>query len=211
MKKKTILIISTLGILFILVLFVFMGIEKSTPKNELEKENVDRGFTLYVIEKFNDGLKNVEMIRRNNEITYRTVITEKGKDRVSVADGYRILYAYPNTKPIAKLHIEKSKEGEYKNDKRKLVSHLQHLSRGQKGIKRDNYRGIEYYSLDSDSFTKPITGLTLMFFPKDQIIGTVYFLFQESKNSRFQSYQGYMRLRNKFVIQYLDKVMSQQE
>lgn len=209
--KKIILIIGGMVAILATALYAYMTFvvlpkQETKAGKSLRKNDINPQFSRYVIERFGDGLKKVELIRRDNKITYRIIKTGKGKERVSVVDGFRILYAYPNTKPIAKVIIEKSKEGEYENDRKKVLNQLKYLSRGQKEVVRRIYKGVVYHSLDSDALSKPIVGLTVMFFPEDQIIGTVHFLFEESEKSKFYSYKEYQRLRNKFIIQYIGKI-----
>src|SRR4029434_2555729 len=75
------------------------------------------------------NLKIKEVTRRTATDNYREVTTENGKQKVSVVDGYRVMFAYPGlTYYFANVKIEQSAPDSYAPDKEVLVKQLIHYS-----------------------------------------------------------------------------------
>lgn len=97
---------------------------------------------------FSDGLRVVSADRIARETRERAVNTLAGPRRVSLADGYRVMVAYPSTDFFANLKVELSQDSRYPEDKKTVVESLRHLSsqssreaRTSVPIERPAYRG----------------------------------------------------------------------
>src|SRR6266550_9072397 len=74
-------------------------------------------------------LKLKEVRRMNPGNNYREVLTANGKEKVSVIDGYRVMFAYTDlTYYFANVKIEQSISDSYAHDKEILISQLTYQS-----------------------------------------------------------------------------------
>lgn len=174
-------------------------------KNILEKkfQSINQ-FWAYIPLIFNEGLEWDDVIQRENDVDFRIIMTRGGEEKISVVDGYRILYKYPNTKWFVKVHVEKSKKEEYENDKIKIVKSLMQWSGETIEISPINYNGYEYYYVGNDDLVESPIGMAVIFFPKNKIITTIYFLNQESGDRKFQTIEEYKQLKDNFIMSIID-------
>ena len=122
MMKRNIICRSQLAIVAIALLIssVLIGRAQSTSTDPLKS---------YTTCKVPGDLKIKEVTRRTATDKYREVTTDKGKQKVSVVDGYRVMFAYPDlTYYFANVKIEQSAPDSYALDKEVLVNQLKHYS-----------------------------------------------------------------------------------
>jgi hypothetical protein len=140
---------------------------------------------------------------RDNNVNYRTIKTSKGVEKVSVIDGFRILYKYPSTGDFAKMHVEKSNPQDYGNDKLKVIDELKFLSK-DKSIVQKNYGGFDYYYISNDNLNESPIGTAIIFFPDNQIITTIYFINQKPSDRKFQTIEEFNALKDNFIKELID-------
>src|SRR5688572_23394191 len=104
---------------------------------------------------FGDGLRVVSADRIPGEVRERTVMTLAGPRSVSLADGYRVMLAYPSTEFFANVKVELSQDSRYPADKRTVVESVRYLAnqsakeaRTSVPIERPAYRGVDVYGVN---------------------------------------------------------------
>ena len=101
-------------------------------------------------------LKINEVTRRTATGNYREVTTVNGKQKVSVVDGYRVMFAFPDLPYyFANVKIEQSAPHSYALDKEVLVNQLKYYSAIKEAhpmIFEDKtmLNGFEHYGIDRD-------------------------------------------------------------
>ena len=154
-----------------------------------------------------------EVTRRKAGNQLREVITDKGKQKVSVVDGYRIMFAYPDlTYYFANVKIEQSAPDMYARDKETLVNQLKHYTSTKEATAmiftdRMLVNGFEHYGLDRDKIDiGGQVGTHILFFDPAHLVVTIYFLNQSKavflNNRRFESIKQYQELRDDFLTHY---------
>jgi len=162
-----------------------------------------KNYWKYIPLSFHDGLKLVGVIQGNSDTNFRIVQSSSGEKEVSVIDGFRLMYKYPDTEHFAKMMVEKSKKEEYKNDKIKVIEELKFIAKGQ-NVDQMNYNGYEYYFIGNDHLYDTPVGMAVIFFPENQIITTIYFLNQEPENRKFQTIAEFISLKDNFIKGVID-------
>ena len=154
------------------------------------------------------------------------------REKVSVQNGYRAMYAYPNSHYFSNTKIEQSVAGEYLHDKTIVIDAIKHEYNRKKEriyaylnehselktkmapykaknkdymeLEENSYKGYEYIS-----YTENVIGLTgntisqiHIFVPEKQIIITAYLLNQ--KKAHFKTIDEFLKLRHDFIESYID-------
>lgn len=167
----------------------------------------------YTTCKIPGDLKIKEVTRRTANGNYREVTTDKGKQKVSVVDGYRVMFAYPDlTYYFANVKIEQSAPGSYAADKEVLVNQLKHYSSIKEAhpmIFEDKtmLNGFEHYGMDRDKIdVGDQVGIHVLFYDSDHLVVTIYFLNQSKavflNNRRYENIKQYRELRDAFLHSY---------
>lgn len=165
----------------------------------------DDSLKRYTSCRFNDGLKIVETDRLPKGVTHRTVNTLDGEKKVSLADGYRVMVAYPWTHFFANIKAEKSDPASYAADKQAVVETLKWAQANIKNPETAepvavSYNGFEGYSINRTNVEGGTIGITVLFSDAEQHIITVYFLNQ--KRRKFQTIEEWRALRENFLNNY---------
>ena len=158
-------------------------------------------------------LKVKEVTRRTAGDNYREVTTDNGKKKVSVVDGYRVMFAYPDlTYYFANVKIEQSAPDRYTQDKEILVNELKHYSTikeatGMPFTDKTLINGFEHYGIDRDKIDiGGQVGIHVLFYDPAHLVVTVYFLNQSkavfANNRRFVTIKQYQELRDSFLSHY---------
>jgi hypothetical protein len=154
-----------------------------------------------------------EVTRRNTGNQFREVITDSGKEKVSVVDGYRVMFAYPDlTYYFANVKIEQSAPESYARDKETLVNQLRHFTSTKEptGIiftDQMPVNGFEHYGPDRDKIDiGDQVGTHVLFLDPAHLVVTIYFLNQSKavflNNRRFENIKQYRELRDDFITHY---------
>ena len=146
----------------------------------------------------------------------REVTTAKGTERVSVIDGYRVMFAYSDLLYyFANVKIEQSDPARYLEDKEKAINELKYFSSVQQAtgmIFTDKVmlNGFEHYGIDRDKIdVGGQVGIHVLFYDRDQLIITIYILNQDDRNifrqfgkRRFRNIDEYRTLKDDFLNRY---------
>ena len=167
----------------------------------------------YTACKVSGGLKIKEVTRRTEQKPFREVVTGKGKEKVSVVDGYRVMFAYPDlTYYFANVKIEQSAADSYSQDKEILVNQLKHTttikaSTANLFTDRTLLNGFEHYGVDRDKIDiGGQVGMHVLFYEPARLVVTIYFLNQSKavflNKRRFETIDDYRQLRDDFLNDY---------
>lgn len=142
---------------------------------------------------------------------YREVTTAKGRERVSVVDGYRVMFGYENVRYyFANVKIEQSDAGSYAQDKERVINDLRHAASTEQATKilladKSILNGFEHHGIDREVIDVGGTiGIHVLFYDADHLIITIYFLNQEKKNRRFTNINEYRALRDESLKHYTE-------
>jgi hypothetical protein len=158
-------------------------------------------------------LKVKEVRRRNQGNNYRDVVTGNGKEKVSVIDGYRVMFAYSDLPYyFANVKIEQSSPDSWAKDKEILISQLQYQSTPPKTFlmtfaDTNLLNGFEHHGIDRDKIDSgDEVGMHVLFYDPLHLVVTVYFLNQSkavfANNRRFETIKQYRELRDDFLARY---------
>jgi hypothetical protein len=165
----------------------------------------------YLSCKSDDGLYVKEVTQRSKSAeNYRTVRTAGGEKKVSVVDGYRVMFAYEKAHYFfANVKIEQSKVQEYASDKEAIIESIKYLPFYENVPAKMVYRGksdfngYEVYGADMDVIDKGgVLGIYVIFSNTDNVIVTVYFLNQGREHRRFSKIEEFRSLRDNFLNRY---------
>jgi hypothetical protein len=158
---------------------------------------------------FAGGVRAITLDRRPADAPRWRALELPGKsERVSVADGYRVMYSYPRTLPFARLNAERSDPASYEADKRTVTKYFAGMAQGD-----DNaaLSGLSAGGFAIQSLTKKVLGgttlgITQLLSDADGVIVTIYFLNQVPELRQFETYEQFVRLRDEFVRGYAECV-----
>jgi hypothetical protein len=169
---------------------------------------------------FADGLRIVAADRAPAEIRERKVATASGARAVSLADGYRVLLAYPASDYFANVKLELSQEARYSADKKAVVANMEFLAnRSSKDaretvpLQHDTFKGFDLYGFNFPTIDFYIAGnpptlgggpigTYVLFDDSRRMIVTMYFLNQRQERRRFRTIEEYRDLRDRFLESY---------
>lgn len=165
------------------------------------------------------GLKIKEVTRRPaGADRFREVETNK-KEKVSVVDGYRVMFAYPDLPYYyANVKIEQSAPESYEQDKLILIDQLKYYTTTKEAtgmIFTDKVllNDFEHYGLDRDKIdVGGQVGTHVLFYNPGHLVVTIYFLNQSkaifANNRRFETIEQYRELRDTFLNSYSECLKS---
>ena len=133
----------------------------------------------------------------------RAVQTSTGPMQVSIADGYRMLLAYPNTAPFVNLKLERSQPGKLGADRTAILAQMTSFAATPgapvapfKVIERS---GIEIMALNNLTLTGDVISLYTLISEKNNVIATAYLLNQKPAERKFKNFEQYQALRDDFI------------
>jgi hypothetical protein len=141
-------------------------------------------------------------------VPWREVGFGEKAERVSVVDGYRVMYSYPRTYWFANLKAERSDPSRYCEDKRIVTENFATLASADDNAVLMNFsdRGFVGQTLTKRELGGTTLGITQILSDEDSVIVTIYFLNQEPENRAFQTYEEFIALRDGFVGGYIECV-----
>ncbi len=164
---------------------------------------------------FGGGLVPVIVERAQNLPMARPVETAAGQAPVSVADGYRLILAFPNTGAFVNLKIEQSMVGRYNSDKQSVLEQMQHMSATARGVvvnlERSVIGGVDIAALNNPGFDGAALGFYTFFVDAKDIIATAYVLNQLPDRRAFQTVVEYQAMRDRFVGEFAACLNEEQE
>ena len=161
-----------------------------------------------------NGLKIVQVDRLPRSVKSRTVKTSKGDQKISLADGYRVMVAYNDERDwFANIKAEKSFTAEYEQDKERALENLKWAASTSKELEspepvKVSFGEYEGYGTSKRTLTGNMLGIYVLFSDVDRTITTFYFINQNSKRKRFQTVEEWRVLRDVFLNTYITCVKS---
>jgi len=167
----------------------------------------------YTACKVGDELKIKEITRRNSRESFREVTMGDDKQKVSVVDGYRVMFAYPDLPYyFANVKIEQSSAESYEKDKEVLVNQLKYFTTIKETTRiifsdKVVLNGFDHYGIDRDKIdVGGSVGTHILFNDQKHLVITIYFLNQSkavfANNRRFESINEYHELKDQFLSSY---------
>ena len=158
-------------------------------------------------------LKIKEVTRRTADDNYREVTTGDGKKKVSVVDGYRVMFGYPDLPYyFANVKIEQSDPARYLQDKEILINEKKHLAASKQSTAmvftdKRLFNGLEDYGLDREKIdVGGQVAIHVLFYDPAHLVVTIYFLNQSkaafANNRRFETVEQFRELRDDFLTHY---------
>ena len=179
----------------------------AVPPSEPEDSS---GLQPYILcDGFAGGVRGVTLDRRPPSADpWREVSSGGMTRRVSVVEGYRVMYSYPRTYPFASLKVERSDLSKYGEDKQVVMGSLAELARADDnaGLVEFSTQGFSGQTVTKRQLGGSTLGITQIFSDEDAVIVTVFFLNHAPQNRRFQTYEEFISLRDDFVRGYLECV-----
>jgi hypothetical protein len=135
----------------------------------------------------------------------RKVQTSTGPMQVSVADGYRMMLAYPGTKPFVNLKLERSQPGKLAADRTAILAQMTSFAATPgatvspfKVVERN---GVEIMALNSASLDGGgVISIYTLIAEKSNVIATAYLLNQKPAERKFKDFKQYQKLRDDFIF-----------
>jgi len=161
-----------------------------------------------------NGLKIVQVDRLPKDVKSRTVKTSKGDQKVSLADGYRVMVAYNDDRDwFANIKAEKSVMADYEQDKERVMENLKWAASTGKEMEspepvKVSFGEYQGYGTSRRTLTGNTLGIYVLFSDVDRTIITFYFINQNSKRKRFQTVEEWQVLRDGFLNTYTTCVKS---
>jgi hypothetical protein len=136
-------------------------------------------------------------------VAARAVQTSTGPMKVSVADGYRMLLAYPDTAPFVNLKLERSLPGKLGADRTAILAQMTSFAATPgapvapfKVVERN---GIEIMALNSPALSGGVISIYTLISEKNNVIATAYLLNQKPAERKFKNFEQYQALRDDFI------------
>ena len=133
----------------------------------------------------------------------RMVQTASGPMSVSVADGYRMLLAFPGSAPFVNLKLERSQPGKLAADRTAILAQMTSFAAAPgakvapfKVIERN---GVEIMALNNAELTPGVISVYTLISEKTNVIATAYLLNQKPEQRKFQTFEQYQALRDEFI------------
>jgi hypothetical protein len=193
----------------ILILIAVLMLVAAAINNNAAAQTISRDDSLkpYTTCQFEDGFKVVQVDRLPKDVTFRTENTSSGEKQISLADGYRVMVAYPKTDFFANIKAEKSNPAKYAADKQIAIEGLKWAITTSKEMEsqeptRLSYNGYEGYASNRKSLVGNTLGISVLFSDADHHIVTIYFLNQNPKKRKFQTIEEWRTLRDNFLKRY---------
>jgi len=203
------------SVLFISIVAV-LGIPSIVPA-QLKRDSDP--LKVYTRCEWSGDLKVKQVDRRPDSTPkFRHVLTMNGEEKVSVLDGYRVMFGYKNISyNFVDVKIEQSEPSSYARDKERVINELKYLSStkqatGNTFIDKAMLNEFDHYGLDRDQIDIGVTvGTHLLLYDPDHLIVTVYFLNQKEKSPpgstagngrRFKDLDEFHKLKDDFLNRY---------
>ena len=154
------------------------------------------------------GLRIVQVDRLPKDVKSRKVETSKGDQKISLADGYRVMVAYNDKKDwFANIKAEKSVDADYERDKEGVIENLKWAASTTKELEHPepvkvSINGHEGYGTSKRQLGGDMLGIYVFFSDADRTILTIYFINQNVNRPRYQSIEEWRTIRDEFLNTY---------
>jgi hypothetical protein len=155
---------------------------------------------------FGKDLQAQSVARWPSGVPARAVQTSTGPMQVSVADGYRMLLAYPDSAPFVNLKLERSRPGRLGADRTAILAQMTSFAATPgapvapfKVVERN---GVEIMALNSPALIGGgggVLSIYTLISEKNNVIATAYLLNQKPAERKFKDFKQYQALRDDFI------------
>ncbi|WP_426177464.1 hypothetical protein [Massilia sp. TWR1-2-2] len=151
-----------------------------------------------------NGLTAPGIDRWPGSMTARVVQTSTGPMQVSVADGYRMMLAFPDTAPFVNLKLERSQPGKLAADRTAILAQMTSFA-ATPGTKAAPFKVIERHGVEIMALNNPtlqgggVISIYTLISEKNNVIATAYLLDQKPAQRKFQTYEQYQAIRDEFI------------
>jgi hypothetical protein len=190
---------------FLVVSLIVGWLTTTSYGQSSERDDSLKPYTSCTLE---SGLEIVQVDRLPKKVKSRSVTTSKGEQKISLADGYRVMVAYNEHNDwFANMKVEKSFPAEYERDKEGVIENLKWAASTTKELEspepvKTSFNGYEGYETSKRTLTGNMLGIYLLFSDADRTIITIYFINQNAKRKRFQSIEEWQTVRDQFLFTY---------
>lgn len=156
-----------------------------------------------------DGVRLVRMDKRKKDSpAWRELSVGGSSHRVSIADGARLMYAYPGSGFFANLKVERSTSDSYLADKDIVRKWLAETAKTDGNLELHDAVGKTFttQSVTRRTLTGNTLAITQLFSDDDRMIVTMYFLNQIPAERRLKTLDEFASHRNSFVRSYSECV-----
>ena len=192
----------------LVIAFVIVGSLNHPARSRAQSSERDDSLKPFTACELHDGLRIVQVDRLPKKVKSRTVKTSSGDQKISLADGYRVMVAYNDQRDwFANIKAEKSVAGEYERDKQNAIENLKWaMSVGtemetQEPVKV-SFGEFEGYASARRTLVGNMLGIYVLFSDADATITTFYFINQNSNRKRFQTIEEWRVVRDEFLKTY---------
>jgi hypothetical protein len=153
---------------------------------------------------FPNGLVARSVDRWPANMPSRQVQTSTGPMQVSVADGYRLMLAFPDTAPFVNLKLERSQPGKLAADRTAILAQMTSFA-ATPGAAVSPFKVIERHGVEIMALNNPtlngggVISIYTLISEKNNVIATAYLLDQKPGQRKFQTYEQYQALRDDFI------------
>lgn len=154
---------------------------------------------------FGNKLRVQSVERRLAGAPARMVQTLGGPMPVSVAESYRMMLAFPDTKPFVNLKLERSQPGKLASDRSAILAQMSSFAatpgESVSPFKVVENNGMEIMALNSSSLDGGgVISIYTLVAEKSNVIATAYLLNQKPGERKFKDFQQYQQLRDDFIF-----------
>lgn len=188
--------------------FIILGSFNSPARSSLQSSERDESLKPFTACDLHDGLRIVQVDRLPKNVKSRTVKTNSGDQKISLADGYRVMVAYNEDRDwFVNIKAEKSVTSEYERDKQNAIENLKWVASTGKEMEspepvKVSFGEYEGYGLSRRTLIGNTLGTYVLFSDVDRTITTFYFINQNSERKRFQTIEEWRALRDEFLKTY---------
>jgi hypothetical protein len=192
----------------LVMVLVIVGSLNSPARSFVQSSERDDSLKAFTACDLHDGMRIVQVDRLPKKVKSRTVKTSTGDQKISLADGYRVMVAYNEHRDwFANIKAEKSVAGEYERDKQSAIENLKWAvsvgteMESQEPVKV-SFGEYEGYGSSRRTLVGNMLGIYVLFSDVDGTITTFYFINQNSNRKRFQTIEEWRVLRDEFLKTY---------
>lgn len=191
------------------VIAMIVGSLTSPSRSFAQSSKRDDSLKPFTTCKLDSGLRIAQVDRLPKDVKSRTVETSKGNQKISLADGYRVMVAYNNDRDwFANIKAEKSLTEEYERDKEGVIENLKWAASTSKELEslepvKVSFNGYEGYGTSKRALTtEAMLGIYVLFSDTERTITTIYFINQNAKRKRFETIEEWKSVRDEFLNTY---------
>lgn len=151
-----------------------------------------------------DGLQAISSdARPKNLEPWREVKVGDSSRRISVVAGTRLIYAYPDKVPFARMMVEQSEWNSYDEDVRTEQQALEESTHaGDTNYLSFKLNGVSAQNVTKSQIAGETLGRTELYFDSDHTIVSVYYINPPVDKARFKTMQEFSSVRERFETSY---------